>query len=162
MRFDFWRPCYFYRVKPTKGRKVNGGHGSYLVNWRSLASMLRCLMHILVSAEPMSLVAPGNTKKARFIGWNTHTHTHTHTQTYCTVQPDATKEADYTFTKETTQSCDEYLHYCSEWAVQSQSIVFFKQMNLYQAFVSFYNEPVFTQETDLPLVDTLHTPASPK
>ena len=86
MRFDFWRPCYFYRVKPTKGRKVNGGHGSYLVNWRSLASMLRCLMHILVSAEPMSLVAPGNTKKARFIGWNTHTHTHTHRHTVLSNQ----------------------------------------------------------------------------
>ena len=25
--------------------------------------MLRCLMHILVSAEPMSLVAPGETKQ---------------------------------------------------------------------------------------------------
>lgn len=36
---------------------------SYLVNWRSLASMLRCLMHILVRAEPISLVAPGNTKQ---------------------------------------------------------------------------------------------------
>lgn len=35
---------------------------SYLVNWRSLASMLRCLMHIRVRAEPMSLVAPGGDK----------------------------------------------------------------------------------------------------
>lgn len=33
---------------------------AYLVNWRSLASMLRCRMHILVKAEPISLVAPGN------------------------------------------------------------------------------------------------------
>lgn len=60
--------------KRREGRKVNGGHGSYLVNWRSLASMLRCLMHILVSAEPMSLVAPGNTKKIDSL---TETHTDT-------------------------------------------------------------------------------------
>lgn len=36
--------------------------------------MLRCLMHILVSAEPMSLVAPGNTKKLDLLA-ETHTHT---------------------------------------------------------------------------------------
>lgn len=29
-----------------------------MVNCRSLASMLRCRMHMRVSAEPMSLVAP--------------------------------------------------------------------------------------------------------
>lgn len=28
------------------------------MKWRSLASMLRCRMHILVRADPMSLVAP--------------------------------------------------------------------------------------------------------
>lgn len=32
---------------------------SYVVNSLSLDSMLRCLIHILVSAEPISLVAPG-------------------------------------------------------------------------------------------------------
>lgn len=31
---------------------------SYLVKWRSLVSMLRCLIHMRVSADPMSLVAP--------------------------------------------------------------------------------------------------------
>lgn len=35
----------------------------YLVKWRSLASMLRCLIHMRVSADPMSLVAPtGDTR----------------------------------------------------------------------------------------------------
>lgn len=49
---------------PTVTLKQDGGGcASYLVNWRSLASMLRCLMHILVRAEPISLVAPGNTKQ---------------------------------------------------------------------------------------------------
>lgn len=33
---------------------------SYVVNSLSLDSILRCLIHILVSAEPISLVAPGN------------------------------------------------------------------------------------------------------
>lgn len=32
---------------------------SYVVNSFILDSMLRCLMHILVRAEPISLVAPG-------------------------------------------------------------------------------------------------------
>lgn len=31
---------------------------TYLVKWRNFASMLRCRMHILVRAEPTSLVAP--------------------------------------------------------------------------------------------------------
>lgn len=31
---------------------------THMENWRSLASMLRCLMHILVRAEPMSRVPP--------------------------------------------------------------------------------------------------------
>lgn len=34
---------------------------THLVKCRSLASMLRCLMHIRVKAEPMSLVAPRKT-----------------------------------------------------------------------------------------------------
>lgn len=34
----------------------------YIENCRSLASMLLCLMHILVSAEPMSLVPPETQK----------------------------------------------------------------------------------------------------
>lgn len=44
--------CYSVRV-----------HVSYVVNSLSLDSMLRCLIHILVSAEPMSLVAPGKQKQ---------------------------------------------------------------------------------------------------
>lgn len=31
---------------------------TYLVKWRNFASMLRCRIHILVRAEPTSLVAP--------------------------------------------------------------------------------------------------------
>lgn len=62
-------------VRRKKGRKQRR---SYLVNWRSLASMLRCLMHILVRAEPISLVAPGNTKQP---GSYDKTHTHTDTKT---------------------------------------------------------------------------------
>lgn len=33
-------------------------NSAYMENCLSLASMLRCLMHILVSADPMSLVPP--------------------------------------------------------------------------------------------------------
>lgn len=40
---------------------------SYVVNSLSLDSMLRCLIHILVSAEPISLVAPGTIRKQTFI-----------------------------------------------------------------------------------------------
>lgn len=36
---------------------------TYLVKWRNFASMLRCRMHILVRAEPTSLVAPGGQEK---------------------------------------------------------------------------------------------------
>lgn len=36
---------------------------AYLVKWRSFVSMLRCRMHILVRAEPTSLVAPSIRKK---------------------------------------------------------------------------------------------------
>ncbi len=36
---------------------------THMENWRSLASMLRCLMHILVRAEPMSLVPPENKQR---------------------------------------------------------------------------------------------------
>lgn len=35
------------------------GSFTHLVKYRSLASILRCRMHIRVKAEPMSLVAPG-------------------------------------------------------------------------------------------------------
>lgn len=31
---------------------------TYLVKWRNFVSMLRCRIHILVRAEPTSLVAP--------------------------------------------------------------------------------------------------------
>lgn len=44
--------------------------GSYLVNCRSLASMLRCLIHILVRAEPISLVAPAR-KTQPGLDWHT-------------------------------------------------------------------------------------------
>lgn len=36
----------------------NNPGDTYLVKWRNFASMLRWRMHILVRAEPMSLVAP--------------------------------------------------------------------------------------------------------
>lgn len=50
------RPCH-------QGRGFGAAPGpAYLVNCRSLASMLRCRMHMRVSAEPMSLVAPGGSK----------------------------------------------------------------------------------------------------
>lgn len=57
----------------TPGRE--GTKMSYFVNWRSLASMLRCLMHILVRAEPMSLVAPGRKGQTGIRTGHTHTHT---------------------------------------------------------------------------------------
>lgn len=56
---EVWLALMGYSIRSAKERK----DVAYLVNWRSLASMLRCLMHILVRAEPMSLVAPGNTKQ---------------------------------------------------------------------------------------------------
>lgn len=46
---------------------------------------------------------------------------------------------------------------CSEMNA-SKSIVLYKQTINYQAFVPFYIQPVFTKDTDLPLVDTLYTP----
>lgn len=36
---------------------------THMENWRSLASMPRCLMHILVRAEPMSRVPPEKDKR---------------------------------------------------------------------------------------------------
>lgn len=44
--------------------------GSYLVNCRSLASILRCLIHIRVRAEPISLVAPAKKTQPR-LDWHT-------------------------------------------------------------------------------------------
>lgn len=41
------------------------GSITHLVKWRSLASMLRCRMHIRVKAEPISLVAPDNKTNER-------------------------------------------------------------------------------------------------
>lgn len=56
------------RNNPLKAREnYSGGDGgekkentgdTHLVKWRNFASMLRCRMHILVRAEPTSLVAP--------------------------------------------------------------------------------------------------------
>lgn len=55
------------RWEDTWGRTGGAGgtekHDPYLEKWRNLASMLRCLMHILVRAEPMSLVAPSQRQK---------------------------------------------------------------------------------------------------
>lgn len=76
---------HHFRVTPIKlvwfpnGQKIRQGHVSYLVNCRSFASMLRCLIHILVSAEPMSLVAPGNTGEPGSYG-KTNTGTLRHTE----------------------------------------------------------------------------------
>lgn len=58
---------------------------THMENWRSLASMLRCLMHILVRAEPMSLVPPEK-KHRQTLGcllWtkiHQQTHIHSHNQ----------------------------------------------------------------------------------
>lgn len=38
---------------------------AYMENCLSLASMLRCLIHILVNADPMSLVPPERHKKEK-------------------------------------------------------------------------------------------------
>lgn len=45
---------------------------AYLVNCRSLASMLRCRMHMRVSAEPMSLVAPAEGVRESPLGTPPH------------------------------------------------------------------------------------------
>lgn len=44
------------RGKMAQKRQNTGD--TYLVKWRNFASMLRCRIHILVRAEPTSLVAP--------------------------------------------------------------------------------------------------------
>lgn len=43
---------------------------THMENWRSLASMLRCLMHILVRAEPMSLVPPADQRTRQSVELN--------------------------------------------------------------------------------------------
>lgn len=53
--------CMMYKciaVRFSMSTEVTVKKYTYLVKWRNFASMLLCLIHILVRAEPMSLVAP--------------------------------------------------------------------------------------------------------
>lgn len=54
----------FLNLKSARVSEVWEKHGPHLENCLSLASMLRCLMHILVKAEPISLVPPGKATEA--------------------------------------------------------------------------------------------------
>lgn len=96
--------------KQSKKNKMK--HISYLVNWRSLASMLRCLMHILVRAEPMSLVAPG-IKKQPDSCTETHrrAYTHMHMHRVQRVSLHIYHRRPFWFHRKGTKGCDEYLHF---------------------------------------------------
>ena len=54
----------FLNLKSSGASEIWEKHGPHLENCLSLASMLRCLMHILVRADPISLVPPGKTTEA--------------------------------------------------------------------------------------------------
>lgn len=113
---------------------------TYLVNWRSLASMLRCLMHILVRAEPISLVAPGNIKQP---GSYHDTHTHSHTHTYRCYQRVSLhiqhRRPFFVPQKPHKAVINIYITALSVPCKVSagKSVVFFKLMINYQALVSF-------------------------
>ena len=57
-------PHQLYNLKSSGPSEIWEKHGPHLENCLSLASMLRCLMHILVRADPISLVPPGKATEA--------------------------------------------------------------------------------------------------
>lgn len=126
--------------RKDREQQERGMTQSYLVNCRSLASMLRCLIHILVRAEPISLVAPGKKTQP---GSDTHTLINTH----CSFPTRYFLFHGSDFMKAVSALCE-----------ASKNVETFKQTRNYTSFVFVCSQPVFTQESDLPLGGTKVAP----
>lgn len=105
---------------------------------------------------------PWKHKTIRFITWNKHTHTHTYGCYKVSCCTFTTKVSVFLPQNKNTDHIAVLSVYITAVSVlckvnAGKGIVAFKEMNYYQADVMFYIQPVFTQVTNLPLVDTTHT-----